>query len=264
MKIINGKKIADKILSELKKEIKDKKLKPRLDVILIGDNPASQLYVKIKERTGRRIGIKVEKHILSNRIKEKEILKLIDSLNDDYKIDGILIQLPLPQAFSTDNIIRRINVKKDVDGFLKETKFISPFILAIHEAIKETKEKLENKKIIALVNSNIFKNKLIKFFNRKNLKLKTALWPINDYSQLKDFDIIITALGQPEIIKGNMIKEKSILIDGGISKKSNKVVGDIERESVENKVKWISPVPGGIGPLTVAFLLRNVVLAHKL
>jgi len=142
---------------------------------------------------------------------------------------------------------------------LLESKFNSPFILAIYEAIKATKENLKDKKIIALVNSDVFGGKLMQFFNKENLTLWVVPDKLGDLPQLKEFDILITALGQPEIIKGNMIKNGAILIDGGISKKNGKIIGDIDMESVKNKAKWLSPVPGGLGPLTVAFLLRNVI-----
>jgi len=259
MKIINGKKIAHIILEDLKKEIKKQEIKPRLAVILVGDNPASRLYVKIKEKVGQSIGIEIEKHFLSNKTKEQEIIDLIDSLNKDNEINGILVQLPLPQGLSTDRIIREISIKKDVDGFLSESKFESPFILAIYEAIKETGENLKNKKIIALVNSDIFGKKLESKLGAKYVIGSSSL----AFRMTKQADILITALGQSEIIKGDMIKKGVILIDGGISKKRAKIVGDIDAENVKDKAKWLSPVPNGLGPLTIAFLLKNVVLAHK-
>ena len=259
MKIINCKKIANNILAKLKKEIEKRNIKPRLAAILVGNDPASYLYVKIKEKTGQSIGIEVEKHFLSKKIEEEKIINLINSLNKNSKINGILVQLPLPQSFSADRIIKEISIEKDIDGFLLESKFNSPFILAIYEAIKATKENLKDKKIIALVNSDVFGGKLMQFFNKENLTLWVVPDKLGDLPQLKEFDILITALGQPEIIKGNMIKNGAILIDGGISKKNGKIIGDIDMESVKNKAKWLSPVPGGLGPLTVAFLLRNAI-----
>jgi len=258
MKIINGKKIADTILENLKKEIKKKDIKPRLAVILIGDNSISHLYVKIKEKTGQSIGVEIEKHFLSDKIKEQEIVNLIDSLNKDNRINGILVQLPLPQNFSADRIIKEISIKKDVDGFLPESRFDSPFILAIYEAIRATNENLKKKEIIALVNSNVFGKSLCKFFLKHELIEIDYIKKYNK-EKIKQADILITALGRPGMIKGNMIKKSAILIDGGISKKNNKIIGDVDSKSVQDKAKWLSPVPGGLGPLTVAFLLKNVV-----
>ncbi|MFH0805675.1 MAG: bifunctional 5,10-methylenetetrahydrofolate dehydrogenase/5,10-methenyltetrahydrofolate cyclohydrolase [Patescibacteria group bacterium] len=260
MKIINGKKIAHRILEDLKKEIKKQKIKPRLAVILVGHNPASCLYVKIKEKVGQSIGIEIEKHFLSSKTKEWEIINIIDTLNNNNKINGILVQLPLPQGLSTDRIIKEISIKKDVDGFLSESRFESPFILAIYEAIKATGEDLKNKKIIALVNSDIFGKKLESKLGAKYVIGSSSL----AFRMTKQADILITALGCPGIIKGDMIKKDVILIDGGISKIDDKIIGDIDAENVKDKAKWLSPVPGGLGPLTVAFLMKNVIEANKL
>jgi len=258
MRIIDGKKIANDILAQLKQEIQKKSIKLRLAVILIGNNPASHLYVKMKEEVGQNLGIEIEKHFLSNEIKEQKIINLIDSLNKNKRINGILVQLPLPQGFSTDRIIKKISIEKDIDGLLSESRFDSPFILAIYEAIKNTRENLKNKRIIALVNSDIFGKSLYNFFLKHE---SVEIDYIKEYNKdiIKKADILITALGQPEIVKENMIKKGAILIDGGISKINNKIKGDINIESVKHKVKWLSPVPGGLGPLTVAFLFKNII-----
>ena len=249
MKIINGKKIADRTLADLKKEIEKKKLKPSLAVILVGDNPASLLYVQRKEEAGQKIGIEIKKYNLPKQTSEKEILDLINSLNDDRQVNGILVQLPLPNHLAADKIIQAIRPTKDVDGFVKNSRFKSPFILAIERALQETSRDLTGKKAVALVNFDIF-----------GQALKSQLKKLEFIKDLKKADIVITALGQPNCIKGDMIKEGVILIDGGISKQNGKVVGDIDQESVKDKAKWLSPVPGGLGPMTVAFLLKNLVI----
>ncbi|MBL7155450.1 MAG: bifunctional 5,10-methylenetetrahydrofolate dehydrogenase/5,10-methenyltetrahydrofolate cyclohydrolase [Candidatus Portnoybacteria bacterium] len=250
MRIIDGKKIASKILADLKKEIEKKKLKPCLAVILVGDNPVSLLYVQKKEQAAQKIGIEIRKYNLSKQTSEKEILEIIDSLNQDSQINGILVQLPLPNHLAADKIIQAIRPAKDVDGFVKNSRFKSPFILAVERALQETGQDLTGKKAVALVNSDIF-----------GQVLKSQLKKLEFIKDLKKADIIITALGQANCIKGDMIKERVILIDGGISKQNGKVVGDIDQESVKDKAKWLSPVPGGLGPLTVAFLLRNIIKA---
>lgn len=248
MKIINGKTIADRILADLKEEIERKKLKPCLAVILVGHEPASLVYIQKKEQAAQKIGVEIKKYLLSEEVSEKEILDLIDSLNDDRQVSGILVQLPLPNHLAADRIIQAIRPAKDVDGFVKNSRFKSPFILAVERALQETSRDLTGKKAVALVNSNIF-----------GQALKLQLKKLEFIKDLKKADIIITALGQPNCIKGDMIKEGVILIDGGISKQNGKVVGDIDQESVKDKAKWLSPVPGGLGPITVVFLLKNLV-----
>lgn len=250
MNIIDGQKIADEILRDLKKEIEKKELKPCLGVILVGDNLASQLYVQKKEEAAQKVGIEIKKKVLPQDASEEEILKVVDQLNQDNQINGILIQMPLPEGINSDKIIKTINPEKDVDGFLPESKFDSPFILAIKKALASTGENLDNKNSIALVNSDIFGQALKK---KLNIEYSVGL------TELEKFDVIITALGQPGIIKGSMVKDGVILIDGGISKKDGKIQGDVDRDSVKEKASWLSPVPGGLGPLTVAFLLKNLI-----
>ena len=259
MKNIDGKKIADGILEDLKEEIKNMSFELCLGVILVGDDPASHLYVQKKEESADKIGIEIKKYILSKDSSEEEILEIVNFLNQDEQVNGILVQMPLPKHVSSDKIIQAINPKKDVDGFLLKSKFDSPFVLAIQKAINATGEDLNNKKIIALVNSDAF-GKIVK----RIIKADYLIGFIKDYiNDLKKADVIITALGQPNIIKSSMIKQNVILIDGGISKKNGRIVGDVDKKSVKEKAKWLSPVPGGIGPMTIAFLLKNVVLSIK-
>ena len=273
MKIINGRKISNKILFDLEKEIKEKKTKPCLAIILIGNDPASQIYVRLKEKTAQKIGIKIKKYFLSDQTLEKEILDIIKSLNKDNQVNGILVQFPLPKHISSEKIIQAINPEKDVDGFLSVSKFDPPFIMAIWQAIKETKEDLKDKKTIALVNSDIFGRALVSFFKKKRVKVEYVILRAKPEESLtdsslalrmtKDADILITAIGHSHFINGSMIKKGAILIDGGISKKNGKIVGDIDIESVKEKAKWITSTPGGLGPITIALLLKNVVLVSK-
>lgn len=263
MKTINGRKIANRILTDLEKKIKEK-TKPCLAIILIGHDPASEIYVRLKEKTAQKIGIKIKKYLLLDKILEKEILDIIESLNRDNQVNGILVQFPLPRHISSEKIVQAINPEKDVDGFLLESKFDSPFIMAIWQAIKETKEDLKKKKTIALVNSDIFGKTLTDFLKTKNLKVEYILYKSKELEKkTKQADILITAIGQPHFIKISMIKKGAILIDGGISKKNGKIVGDVDIESVREKAKWITSTPGGLGPITIALLLKNVVLVSK-
>ncbi|MAF20787.1 MAG: bifunctional methylenetetrahydrofolate dehydrogenase/methenyltetrahydrofolate cyclohydrolase [Parcubacteria group bacterium] len=251
MKIINGHKIANQVLADLKQEIKLRKLKPCLAIILIGSDPASQLYVKLKQEKAKQIGVKAGQYLLADNVSEREVLEIINKLNQNSEVNGILVQMPLPKHLSKDKIVSAISLAKDVDGFVKNSHFQPPFILAIEKALKETREDLKDKKILALVNSDVFGKVL-----QDKLGIRYLLGFNQDLSQA---DVVITALGKPNIIKGDMIKQGAILIDGGISQKNGKIVGDIDRESVQEKAKWLSPVPGGVGPLTVAFLFKNVI-----
>ena len=266
MRIIDGRTIADTIKKGLVQKLNFIRKKPCLAVVLVGCQPASCLYLRIKERAGRQVGIKIRKYLLSSRFSEEKILQVVRRLNQDSRIDGILIQLPLPKKFSPDRIIREISLAKDVDGLLPASQFSSPFILAIWRALQSTKENLRNKKIVALVNSDIFGRRLIGFLKNKGLPASylTKLSLKTRKTTLKKVDVLITALGRPNFINESMVKKGVILIDGGISQKGKKIIGDINRKSISQKASWLSPVPGGIGPITVAQLLENVVLAAKI
>jgi methylenetetrahydrofolate dehydrogenase (NADP+)/methenyltetrahydrofolate cyclohydrolase len=259
MLIFNGKKEADNILSGLKKKIKKEKIKPKLAVISVGKNPASELFIRNKKRAAKKIGIEVLRYKLS---KEKEVIQKIKNINSNKSINGIIVQLPLPRTFNTGKIIREINPRKDVDGFRKNTPFLSPLISSILIALRKSTKKLKGKKIFALVNSDIFGKTLKKYLKKENISINYLKNEKNH--RIKSADILITVLGAPNLIKEKMLKKGVILIDAGISViGKNKVIGDIDRKSVQNKASFLSPVPGGIGPLTIALLLKNVYLASK-
>ena len=183
-------------MADLKEEIDKKKLKPILAVILVGHDSASRLYIQKKEAAAQKIGIEIRKNFLLEQTSEKEILDLIDSLNQNKQIDGILVQMPLPKNISANRVIQAIKPAKDVDGFVKDSQFKPPFILAIDQALKSTKENLKNKKALILVNSDIFAQ-----------ALKSQLRELEFIEDLKKADIIIIALGQPNVIKGDMSTE---------------------------------------------------------
>ena len=273
MKIFNGKKEAEKILSDLKKKIKKEKKRPKLAIIVIGENPASNLYVKLKKEAAEKINIEVVENKFQKKLKEKEIIQKIKDFNRDKSVNGIIVQLPLPAGFKTEKIIQAISPKKDVDGFhklnrklLKKGKpyFFPVLPLAILTALKNAGKVFKNKKILALVNSNVFGEVLKDFFETKGLKIQ---YNLVDKENIKDIvkkaDVLITVFNKPNFIKSPMIKKGAVLIDAGFIKKNKKAIGNINKESVEEKASWLSPVPGGIGPLTVAMLLRNVFLASQ-
>lgn len=275
MKLLEGKKISDKILDKLRREIRNRNLHLGLAVILIGENQASQLYVNLKEKAAEKIGIKFSKFIFSQKVSEKEILDKIVKINLDKKIHGIVVQLPLPKKFHTQKIINAIDPKKDVDGFHPENiKCFSPrenclwpvFPKALLKTLEFSGKQLENRKAVILAKSKKFGETMKLALEKDKIKgeylvLKKAS-DIKKYSDLiKNSDIIISACGFPQMIKGEMIEEKAIIIDGGITKRGKKVLGDADFDSVKDIAGYISPVPGGVGPVTIACLLENVFLA---
>ncbi|MFH1462260.1 MAG: bifunctional 5,10-methylenetetrahydrofolate dehydrogenase/5,10-methenyltetrahydrofolate cyclohydrolase [bacterium] len=264
MKIFNGKKEAEKILLDLKKNIKKLKTSPGLAVILVGQDRASKLFIKNKKRAAKDIGVRVVQYKFKRTAKEKEVIQKIKELNKSRSVSGIIVQLPLPKGFNAKRITGIISPEKDVDGFGKVSLFQPVLPSAISIALEKSGKSLKSKKILALVNSDIFGKTLREFFKQKRIKisyiLKRKLFLVN----LKSADVVITAVGCPKLIKGNMVKNGAVLIDAGIVVSGrNKIIGDVDRESVAAKLSFLTPVPGGIGPLTVALLLKNVYLAKK-
>jgi len=270
MQIIDGKKIAQNILSEIQMKIQKEKIQPGLGVFLIGNNEASETYVELKKNAAEKIGIKFFLERFSADATQEEIIAKIQEYNQDEKISGIIVQLPLPEKFITQEIIDAIDLRKDVDGFSAqvghpEDKLLPVFPMAITELIKSTGVNLENKKATILVNSKIFGEAMKKMLEENKIVADYVLIGDleNKKSILQEADIFISAVGQTGIIKAEMVKENAIVIDGGITKFENKILGDVDFETVKDKVSFISPVPGGVGPMTIACLLRNVYLAMK-
>jgi len=261
MRIFNGKKIADGIISDLKKKVKKEKIQPRLAVISVGENKESKLFIRNKKRAAKKAGINVFHLKFRDRVREEIILRKIKELNKNSSVNGIIVQLPLPRRLNVNKIISKIASRKDVDGFKKGTPFSSPLISAILTALKSSAKSLRSKKILALVNSDIFGKNLKKSLEKERIKISYSK---KKNSKIKSADIVITVLGSVNFIKGKMIKDGAILIDAGIKVLGkNKVIGDIDRKSIKKKASFLTPVPGGIGPLTVALLLKNVCLATK-
>lgn len=280
MKLFNGKKAADKILKELKVEIKKKKIRPVLAAVLVGEDEASNLHIKLKKKAGKKVGIEVRDFHFSGQAKEEEIIAKIKELNTDEGIHGVIVQLPLPAVFNTDKIINTLSPIKDVDGFHRENRRLLEkgrepnfmpvlplaILWAISESCKNNFKNLKDKNILALVNSETFGQVLKTVLEKEGLPLKyqarNTCLILGLEKEMQNADILISVCGCPNLIKGTMIKNGVILIDAGITRyHDGKVVGDVDRKSVENKAIFLTPVPGGIGPLTVALLLRHVYLA---
>lgn len=278
MKLFNGKTVANKILKELKELIVKEKKSPKLAIVLVGDDEASRLYVKLKKEAGKKIGIEVVEHKFSGQAGEDEIISYIERLNNDSDIDGVIAQLPLPAVLNTDKIIGAIDPAKDVDGFHKENRkllekgkanFIpvlpQVILLALEAALKN---KFGDKKILALVNSETFGQTLKIVLAREGASIdylvRNTCVVFGAEKEMKETDVLISVCGCPQMIKGEMIKDNAILIDAGVTRyHDGKVMGDVDQKSVAGKAAFLTPVPGGLGPLTVALLLRNVYLAAK-
>ncbi len=274
MKIFDGKKEAEKILKNLKLKIKKEKLKPHLAVFLVGQDKASKIYVNLKRQTAENIGIKFTLYKYKKNVDEKKIIKKIRELNESDDVSGIIVQLPLPGGFNTEKIISSIDPEKDADAFhrknikaLKSKRKIdlNPVLPKVILYILKFAQKtdLKRKNIKALVNSKFFGEILKSFFSINNFKLEFLIAKNIPLKKVKEFifdaDVLISALGKKEFIKGEILKAGVILIDSGIKKKDKKVYGDFEFKSCIKKAEFITPVPGGVGPMTIAFLLENVV-----
>lgn len=271
MNIIDGKKIAAEIRAEIKKEITESGIKPGLAVILVGADPASHLYVGLKEKAAAEVGIHFEKYLFFATEPEEKIIAKIKELNTRPDIHGIIVQLPLPQGFDENKIVAAIDPKKDADGFHPENikeflagkmKIIPPVISGILKLIEATNTETTNKKIAILANSKILTESLRKILEGNEIKIIIA--PESLTTEIADADIVISALGRPKIITADAIKPGTILIDVGTTRlEDGRTVGDLDFDSVAEKAGWITPVPGGVGPMTVAELLQNILSFAK-
>jgi len=278
-KIIDGKAIAENLLQDLKKEIDVRSKKgirnPSLAVVLIGSNPASSIYVKNKRLACEKIGVKSIAYDLPNETSEKELLTLIETLNNDTSIDGILVQSPLPSHINNDVIFENISPLKDVDGFhpknigllaIKRPQLRSCTPYGVMKLIKATQLAIQGLDAIVVGSSNhvgrpmalelLLGGCTVTICNRYTQKLQ---------QKIELADIVVAAAGIPDMVKGSWIKPGAIAIDIGINRlESGKIIGDIEFDIAKTRAGFITPVPGGVGPMTVATLMENTLLAQKL
>ncbi|MBU1146117.1 bifunctional 5,10-methylene-tetrahydrofolate dehydrogenase/5,10-methylene-tetrahydrofolate cyclohydrolase [Patescibacteria group bacterium] len=270
--IIDGKNLAAEIRGEIKEEIAELGITPGLAVILVGADPASHLYVGLKEKAAAEVGITFEKFLFFATEPEEKIIGKIRELNSRPDIHGIIVQLPLPQSYDENKIVAAIDPKKDADGFHPENiakllagapEIIPPVISGILKLIGSTGTKLKNKKISILANSEILAKPLEKILSGNDIQ--TIITPETITTEISDADIVITALGRPKFITAEAIKPGTILIDVGTTRlEDGATVGDVDFDSAAPKAGAITPVPGGVGPMTVAELLQNVLnLAKK-
>ena len=275
--IIDGKAIAKKTREYLKKEVEELKengINPKLSVIMVGDNAASKVYIKNKSKACDEVGVKYEEYILGADIKQEELTRLIEKLNNDKTVNGILLQSPLPPNLDINEAIKKIDYKKDVDGFhpmnigklvLGQDTFVSCTPYGIMRLFEEYNIDLCGKNVVILGRSNIVGKPLIQCCINKNATVTVCHSKTKELEKItKEADILITAIGKPEFIKAEMVKENVVVIDVGINRlKTGKIVGDVDFGEVSQKASYITPVPGGVGPMTIAMLLNNVIKAAK-
>ena len=275
--IIDGKKEAEIIRNEIKKEISDLKKKsgktPRLTVILIGDFVPSLIYVKNKEKSAREVGINSEIIRYPKNVSEKDILEKIEELNKNDEISGILVQLPLPSQISKEKIINAINPSKDVDGFnpINVGNLSSGYDsivpctpLGCLLLIKKIESNLAGKHAVIIGRSNLNGKPMAQLLLKENCTVTIVHSKTNDLqNECLKADILVAAVGVPNLIKKDWVKKNAIVIDVGINKVGEKIVGDVNFDELKDNVKAITPVPGGVGPMTIACLLKNTLTCFK-
>lgn len=276
--IIDGKELARKTREKLKIEcdnLKKEGILPKLAVIMVGDDKASQIYVKNKSKACQEIGIKFEEYFLGNDIKQEELIELIQKLNLDKSINGILLQSPIPKSLDINEAFRIILPEKDVDGFnpinvgklcLNQETFVSCTPYGIMKMFEEYNIDLTGKNVTILGRSNIVGKPLIQCCLNKNATVTVCHSKTKDLKEhTKNADIVISAIGKAKFVTADMIKDGAVVIDVGINRdESGKIVGDVDFEKVSSKASYITPVPGGVGPMTIAMLMNNVIKATKL
>lgn len=273
MEIINGKEIASEIRENLKEEIAEKGLKPGLAIIMVGNNPASEIYVRNKRKACAEIGIKEELYQYDENVSEKELINCIIKLNNDENINGIMVQSPLPGHLDEDKIMNYIVPEKDVDGFgisslgylaSNEEKFISATPYGIIKLLEYKNIAIEGQNVVIIGRSKIVGRPLALALLNRNATVTITYSKTKNLREItKTADILIVAIGKAKFITGDDIKDGAVVIDVGINRIDGKVVGDVDFESCSEKASYITPVPGGVGPMTIAMLLTNVVESFK-
>jgi len=273
MKIIDGKSIAEEIKDSIIDKVLKLEKKPGLAVILVGDNPASKVYVNNKEKMCEKLGIKSFVYRLSENTSEEELLNLIETLNKNDEVNGILLQHPVPNHIDEMKAFNTISPDKDVDGFniinrgrlaVGEEAFVACTPLGVIEMLKHEKIEIEGKHCVIIGRSNIVGKPLYELMLKENATVTVCHSKTKNLNEIcKTADILVAALGRPKFVTADMIKEGAVVIDVGINRVDGKIVGDVDFESVSKKAFAITPVPGGVGPMTIAMLMKNVVKAYE-
>lgn len=275
--ILNGKEVSQKIKEGLKKEVEELKkngIFPKLAVIMVGEDPSSKIYVRNKSIACMEVGIEYEEYLLNDNTTMDELLGLIDKLNKDDSVNGILLQSPIPRGLDINEAFKAIDPKKDVDGFnpcnvgklcLGQDSLVSCTPYGIIKLLEEYGINIEGKDAVVVGRSNIVgkpmmqcllnKNATVTICHSKTIKLERAT---------KKADILVVAIGKPKFITADMVKERAIVVDVGINRgEDGKLCGDVDYDGVSEVASYITPVPGGVGPMTIAMLMNNIVKATR-
>ncbi len=275
--IIDGKGLAKKIREELKREcegLKEHGIKPKLAVIMVGNNPASKVYVKSKNKACFEIGIEFEEFLLEEETTQKELNDLIKKLNDNKEVNGILLQSPVPKHLDINQAFKTISYQKDVDGFTPTSvgklvmggdTFISCTPYGVIKMLEEYNIDLTGKNVVIIGRSNIVGKPLSQCCLAQNATVTICHSRTKDLKEhTKRADILIAAIGKANFVTADMIKEGAVVIDVGINRnEEGKIVGDVAFEEAQKVASYITPVPGGVGPMTIAMLMNNVIKAAK-
>lgn len=275
--IIDGKILAKKIREELKiecDELKKEGILPKLAVIMVGDNQASKIYVRNKNKACEEVGIDFEEYILNSDITQEKLINLIESLNNKKDINGILLQSPIPSNLDINEAFQKISYEKDVDGFnpinvgklsIGQDTFISCTPYGVMKMFEEYQIDLEGKNVVILGRSNIVGKPLLQCCLNKNATVTICHSKTKDLKEItKRADILISAIGKSKFVTKDMVKKDAVVIDVGINRDENeKITGDVDFENVKDVASYITPVPGGVGPMTITMLMNNVIKAAK-
>ena len=273
--IIKGKELAQKIRLELKEEVAKLKVKPKLAVIMVGNDKASEVYVRNKSKACDEIGIGFEEFLLEENTTREKLLALIQELNERKDIHGILLQSPIPKHLDIREAFNTIDYRKDVDGFhpinvgklsIGEDCFVSCTPAGVMKMLEEYGIELEGKNAVVIGRSNIVGKPLVQCLLNKNATVTVCHSKTKNIKEIASkADVLIAALGKPKFVTGDMVKQGAVVIDVGINRtEEGKLVGDVDFEAVEPLSSYITPVPGGVGPMTIAILMANVVKAAKM
>lgn len=278
-KIIDGKAISAKVKAEVRKESDELKSKNGIEaglaVVLVGEDPASQIYVRNKKKSCEACGIKSYSYDLPESTTQSELLGLIEKLNNDPKVNGILVQLPLPKGLDETAVINAISPLKDVDAFhpvnvgkimIGNYNFLPCTPAGVMELIKSTGVKIEGKSAVVIGRSNIVGKPMAMLLLHSNATVTICHSRTRNLADISSkADILVVATGKPKFIKKEMVKEGAVVIDVGMDRdENNKLCGDVDFDDVKEKAGYITPVPGGVGPMTIAMLMRNTLTAAKI